>query len=74
LQVAAVDTIAVVGAKSSVDWSIKLPSDICVCGLCGTLRGFLEDRGRAGTSEVLTLFVFDPARNAVLLVAGDKSG
>jgi hypothetical protein len=28
----------------------------------------------AGHSEVRTLFVFDPWRSAVLLVAGDKSG
>ncbi len=30
--------------------------------------------GSSGTSEVRILFVFDPVRNAVLLVAGDKSG
>jgi len=30
--------------------------------------------GSSGTSEVRILFIFDPARNAVLLVAGDKSG
>lgn len=30
--------------------------------------------GSAGTSEVRILFVFDPKRQAVLLVAGDKSG
>jgi hypothetical protein len=30
--------------------------------------------GSTGTSEVRILFVFDPARRAVLLVAGDKSG
>jgi len=30
--------------------------------------------GSAGSSEVRILFIFDPARNAVLLVAGDKSG
>ena|SRR5687768_10606282 len=30
--------------------------------------------GSAGTSEVRILFVFDPARCAVLLVAGDKAG
>jgi len=30
--------------------------------------------GSAGTSEIRILFVFDPARNAVLLVAGDKAG
>lgn len=30
--------------------------------------------GSAGSSEVRILFAFDPARQAVLLVAGDKSG
>ncbi|MGX8909712.1 type II toxin-antitoxin system RelE/ParE family toxin [Streptomyces netropsis] len=30
--------------------------------------------GSAGASEVRILFVFDPQRNAVLLVAGDKAG
>jgi hypothetical protein len=30
--------------------------------------------GSSGTSEVRILFIFDPVRNAVLLVAGDKSG
>jgi hypothetical protein len=30
--------------------------------------------GSTGTSEVQILFVFDPERNAVLLVAGDKAG
>ena len=30
--------------------------------------------GSAGTSEVRLLFVFDPVRQAVLLVGGDKSG
>lgn len=30
--------------------------------------------GSAGGSEVRILFVFDPERRAVLLVAGDKSG
>jgi hypothetical protein len=30
--------------------------------------------GSSGTSEVRILFIFDPARNAVLLVAGAKSG
>src|SRR5712671_914720 len=29
--------------------------------------------GSSGTTEVRILFIFDPARNAVLLVAGDKS-
>ncbi|WP_205315146.1 type II toxin-antitoxin system RelE/ParE family toxin [Nonomuraea lactucae] len=30
--------------------------------------------GSSGASEVRILFVFDPLRNAVLLIAGDKSG
>lgn len=30
--------------------------------------------GSTGTSEVRILFVFDPERQAILLVAGDKSG
>lgn len=30
--------------------------------------------GSSGASEVRILFIFDPSRNAVLLVAGDKSG
>ncbi len=30
--------------------------------------------GSAGASEVRVLFAFDPARQAVLLVAGDKAG
>jgi len=31
-------------------------------------------RGSAGTTEVRMLFVFDPWRSAILLVAGDKAG
>ena len=30
--------------------------------------------GSSGSSEVRILFVFDPVRNVVLLVGGDKSG
>lgn len=30
--------------------------------------------GSSGNSEFRVLFIFDPERNAVLLVAGDKSG
>jgi hypothetical protein len=30
--------------------------------------------GSSGVTEIRVLFAFDPARNAVLLVAGDKSG
>ncbi len=30
--------------------------------------------GSSGSSEVRILFIFDPVRNAVLLIAGDKSG
>lgn len=29
--------------------------------------------GSSGTSEVRILFIFDPLRNAVLLIAGDKA-
>ena len=39
------------------------------------LRNLKELRpGSSGRSEVRILFVFDPNRNAVLLIAGDKSG
>ena len=30
--------------------------------------------GSSGTSEIRILFAFDPARQAILLVAGDKAG
>ena len=30
--------------------------------------------GSAGRSEICILYIFDPRRNAVLLVAGDKAG
>jgi hypothetical protein len=30
--------------------------------------------GSTGASEIRILFIFDPERNAVLLVAGDKAG
>ncbi|XVQ16156.1 type II toxin-antitoxin system RelE/ParE family toxin [Spirillospora sp. CA-255316] len=30
--------------------------------------------GSSGDSEARILFIFDPARNAVMLIAGDKSG
>jgi hypothetical protein len=30
--------------------------------------------GSSGTSEIRTLFAFDPWRSAILLIAGDKSG
>ena len=39
-----------------------------------TLHNLKELRpGSTGTSEVRILFIFDPQRQAVLLVAGDKS-
>jgi len=39
------------------------------------LRSLKELRpGSRGRSEVTILFVFDPARQAILLVAGDKAG
>lgn len=38
------------------------------------LHSFKELRpGSAGSSEIRVLFIFDPSRNAVLLVAGDKA-
>jgi hypothetical protein len=45
-------------------------------GLTGSrLHNLKELRpGSSGASEVRILFIFDPARNAVLLVAGDKAG
>lgn len=40
-----------------------------------TLHNLKELRpGSSGTTEIRILFVFDPDRNAVLLVAGDKEG
>lgn len=44
--------------------------------IVGSKLGNLKELrpGSSGSSEVRILFVFDPTRNAVLLVAGDKSG
>ncbi|WP_326641948.1 type II toxin-antitoxin system RelE/ParE family toxin [Streptosporangium sp. NBC_01755] len=40
-----------------------------------TLQNMKELRpGSSGRSEIRILFAFDPRRNAVLLVAGDKAG
>lgn len=39
-----------------------------------TLHNLKELRGSNGTSEIRILFILDPERNAVLLVAGDKAG
>jgi hypothetical protein len=40
-----------------------------------TLHNLKELRpGSNGTSEIRILFIFDPERSAVLLVAGDKAG
>jgi hypothetical protein len=40
-----------------------------------SLRNLKELRpGSSGRSELRILFVFDPARQAILLVAGDKAG
>lgn len=40
-----------------------------------SLRNLKELRpGSSGASEVRMLFIFDPARSAVILVAGDKAG
>jgi len=32
--------------RASGDWSVELPAGTCDCELCGTLRGFLEDKIR----------------------------
>ena len=32
--------------RASGDWSVPLPADGCACGLCGTLRAFMEDKSR----------------------------
>ncbi|GAA4951882.1 hypothetical protein GCM10023205_11120 [Yinghuangia aomiensis] len=42
----------------------------------GSSLGHLKELrpGSSGASEVRLLFIFDPDRNAVVLVAGDKSG
>lgn len=40
----------------------------------GTLVALRELRCSAGRSELRVLYAFDPSRNAVLLVGGDKSG
>jgi hypothetical protein len=32
--------------RASGDWSVPLPAGGCACGLCGTLRAFLEDKSR----------------------------
>ncbi|MDH6112866.1 hypothetical protein P3T36_002584 [Kitasatospora sp. MAP12-15] len=40
-----------------------------------TLHNLKELRpGSSGRSEIRILFVFDPTRRAILLVAGDKAG
>lgn len=40
-----------------------------------TLHNLKELRpGSAGATEIRILFIFDPTRNVVLLVAGDKAG
>jgi hypothetical protein len=40
-----------------------------------TIKNLKELRpGSSGTSEIRILFVFDPWRSAILLVAGDKAG
>ncbi|MYV60122.1 hypothetical protein GTW37_11920 [Streptomyces sp. SID4931] len=45
------------------------------CRTGSTLANLKELRpGSSGASEVRVLFVFDPARNAVILVGGDKAG
>jgi hypothetical protein len=48
-------------------WSTGSPGPACI-----TLKELRP--GSSGASEVRILFIFDPVRNAVLLIAGDKSG
>jgi hypothetical protein len=47
-----------------------------VDSLAGTVISNMKELrpGSAGSTEVRILFVFDPWRSAILLVAGDKSG
>ena len=55
------------------DQSSLVTSDNRIAG--SRLHNLKELRpGSSSTTEVRILFIFDPARNAVLLVAGDKSG
>jgi hypothetical protein len=42
--------------------------------LKGTDFAFRELRGSAGKSELRIVYAFDPSRDAVLIVGGDKSG
>jgi hypothetical protein len=58
------------------DWLHELRTgDPVTRRLVADLHNLKELRpGSSGTSEVRILFIFDPLRNAVLLIAGDKSG
>jgi hypothetical protein len=54
--------------RVSVDpWSTGLKARTCI-----NLKELRP--GSAGTTEIRILFIFDPGRNVVLLVAGDKAG
>jgi hypothetical protein len=57
-------------------WTTDLSSCVCCGRISGSrLHNLKELRpGSAGATEVRILFIFDPIRNAVLLIAGDKSG
>ena len=59
--------------RSTVFLTTARPSADRIAG--SRLHSLKELRpGSSAASEVRILFIFDPARNAVLLVAGDKSG
>lgn len=54
------------GRRLGGRWSTRSP---------GQIKNLKELRpGSSGTSEIRILFVFDPWRSAILLVAGDKAG
>jgi hypothetical protein len=63
-------------------WPGRATSTCCALGrplvdtvTGSTIKNLKELRpGSSGTSEIRILFVFDPWRSAILLVAGDKSG
>jgi len=42
--------------------------------LAGTKSALRELRGTAGKAELRIVYAFDPRRNAVLIIGGDKSG
>ena len=58
-------------SKPGQSWAARSPTRI----QHSRLTNLKELRpGSAGRSEIRILYIFDPRRNAVLLVAGDKAG